>query len=105
MDQKNNVWNTSFKPLFIGFGLSLVLVLFVYGVVVDDFLETSLEFPAIIFLGALQAVLQLIYFFHVGLESNSKWNLLMLLFMIFVVFIIVGGSIWIMYNLNYDLMI
>lgn len=103
MDQQNNPWNTSFKPLLIGFVLSLLLVLFVYGVVAYDFLETSLEFPAIIFLGALQGVFQLIYFFHVGLEANSKWNILMLLFMIFVVFIIIGGSTWIMHNLNYDL--
>ena len=103
MRQDDATWNVRFTPLWIGFISSLVLVLFTYGVVVYDFLPNIVEFPSIIFLGTIQGILQLIYFFHIGLEQKPHWNLLMLFFMIVVVFLVIGGSLWIMHNLYYDL--
>src|SRR3546814_1615888 len=39
-----------------------------------------------------------------GKGSDSRWNLIMFLFMVLVVFIVVVGSLWIMANLNYNMM-
>ena len=45
-----------------------------------------------------------IRYLHLGLESKPRWNLMMFLFMVLLIFVLVGGSMWIMYNLNYNVM-
>jgi cytochrome o ubiquinol oxidase operon protein cyoD len=59
---------------------------------------------AFITLGSLafvQVIIQLIFFLHLGEEESPRWNLISFLFMVGVVFIIVAGSLWIMFNLDY----
>lgn len=94
-------WNTSNKPVAIGFLVSLICTLGAYFVVANPVLRPTLYLTVAAVLGVLQTVFQVVYFFHLGLESKPRWNLMMFLFMALVVFLIVGGSIWIMYNLNY----
>lgn len=50
-----------------------------------------------------QFVVQLVYFLHLGTEQKPRWKLLVFWFMIVVVLIVVVGSLWIMYNLNYNM--
>ncbi len=51
------------------------------------------------FLALFQATVQLHYFLHLGDESKPQWNLFTFLFMLVLAFILVAGSLWIMYNL------
>ena len=51
-----------------------------------------------------QAAVVLLYFLNLSHETKPRWNLITLLFMFMVCVLIVFGSIWIMYNLNYNLM-
>ncbi len=55
----------------------------------------------IIVLAAVQLVIQLVYFLHLGRGPNKRWNLTVFSFMLLVLLILVLGSLWIMYNLNY----
>ena len=93
-------WNKSYKPVIIGFVLSIICILGAYYVVAENILRPWLFLAVVAFLGFLQILFQFIFFFHIGIESKPRWNLLMLLFMALVVFLIIGGSIWIMNNLN-----
>lgn len=104
MIDSHHGWNTSYKPLTIGFVLSLICSIVAYYVVSEPILRPHLYLVIAGTLGFLQTVFQVIYFFHLGVESKPRWNLLMFLFMALVVFLIIGGSIWIMYNLNYNMM-
>lgn len=104
MIDSHHGWNTSNKPLIIGFALSLICTIIAYLVVSELILRPYAYLVIAGTLGFLQTVVQVIYFFHLGLESKPRWNLLMFLFMALVVFLIIGGSIWIMYNLNYNMM-
>lgn len=52
-------------------------------------------------LAIVQFVLQLVFFLHIGKESKPRWKQLVLLLMIVFVLILVLGSIWVMYSLNY----
>lgn len=54
--------------------------------------------------GLVQAWIQLYTFLNLGKETKPRWNLMAFLFTLMVTFILVVGSIWIMYNLNYNLM-
>ena len=97
-------WNVSFKPQYLGFILSLILVLASYRIVTHHHLSNTLLILTLFGFVILQAFLQLVFFLHLGLESKPHWNLITFLFTALVVIIVVGGSIWIMYNLNYNLM-
>lgn len=54
-------------------------------------------------LALAQFFVQLYCFLHLGHETRPRWKLLVLIFMILVVLILVFGSLWIMYNLNYHM--
>lgn len=97
-------WSRSYKPQFLGFIVSLVLTLAVYRIVTHYQLSDFLLYLTIFGAAVLQALAQLFFFLHLGLESKPHWGMITFLFTILVVFIIIGGSLWIMNNLNYDLM-
>lgn len=88
----------------IGFLLSLLITLGAY------FTVTGHVFAGIglgLVLGILaisQAVVQLYLFLHLDNESRPRLKLLSLIFMLLVLFIVVAGSLWIMYHLNYNMM-
>lgn len=97
-------WTVSFKPLHLGLICSLILISAAYRIVTYYHL-THVELVYAVFgLGIFQAVLQLIFFLHLGLESKPHWYLITFLFTLIIMIIVVGGSMWIMQNLSYNLM-
>jgi heme/copper-type cytochrome/quinol oxidase subunit 4 len=44
------------------------------------------------------------YFLHLNTSSEARLNVLGLVFTILIMLLFVGGSLWIMYNLNYRVM-
>ena len=97
-------WNVSFKPLTLGFLFSLIFTFAVYRIVTHYHLTHELLIVTVVGLGCLQVLTQLIFFLHLGLEAKPHWNVIMFLFMVLLIIILVGGSIWIMHNLSYNVM-
>jgi cytochrome o ubiquinol oxidase operon protein cyoD len=97
-------WKTSLIPLVFGFLLSIALTLTAYFIVVEHFFSGTLLLFLILGLGCVQALVQLVSFLHLGIESKPRWNLMIFLFMVLVIIVVIGGSLWIMYNLNYHMM-
>lgn len=88
----------------MGFVLSIVLTFAAYFLVVYElFSYWTLTF-SILGLAILQVLIQLLLFLHMGHEPKPRRNLLVFLFTTMVVVIIAGGSLWIMNNLNYNVM-
>jgi cytochrome o ubiquinol oxidase operon protein cyoD len=87
----------------IGFILSLLLTMAAYFAVR---LHPNMHVLLIILgvLAVVQMVVQLIFFLHLGEEVGPKYKLASFVFMIGILVIVVGGSIWIMNNLNYNMM-
>jgi cytochrome o ubiquinol oxidase subunit IV len=94
----------TYKSYVLGFFLSIVLTLGAYFLVVERLFTAESAVYAIIGLGIVQALIQLVLFLHLGRESRPRWNMLVFLFMVMVIVIIVGGSLWIMDNLDYRVM-
>jgi cytochrome o ubiquinol oxidase subunit IV len=104
MIDSHHGWNTSFKPPFLGFILSLILIVASYRMI-DDYHLSSWVLTLTLFGMAIgQALIQLVFFLHIGLESQPHWNTITFLFTVLVIVLVVGGSLWIMNNLNYNLM-
>lgn len=87
-----------------GFVLSLILTLGSYFAVTLHLLEPLHLMIAISTFAVVQAFVQLFLFLHMGQEKKPHWKLTLFLFMALVLVVIVFGSLWIMNNLNYNLM-
>jgi cytochrome o ubiquinol oxidase operon protein cyoD len=97
-------WNFSHKPQYIGFVMSFVLTVAAYRITINHELSDSLLTLTIVGFAFLQALIQLVFFLHLGLESKPHWSLVTFLFTVLVILIVIGGSLWIMNNLDYNLM-
>src|SRR5262249_5735247 len=53
---------------------------------------------------AVQIVVHMIYFLHMNTKSEGGWSMLALIFTIMLVFIMLSGSLWVMYHLNHNMM-
>jgi cytochrome o ubiquinol oxidase subunit IV len=94
-----------FKPYIVGLILSLALTLAAYFLVDGHLLtDRTALVSVVVVLAVLQALVQMMLFLHLGTEGKPHWNMLTFLFMVMVVLILVLGSLWIMYNLSYDVM-
>lgn len=94
----------SLKSYVIGFVLSIILTMLSYFSVVEEWFLGWYLILAIAFFAVTQALIQLFLFLHLASESKPRWNLMTFLFMVLIVGVIVLGSLWIMYNLDYRMM-
>lgn len=97
-------WNISFKAPVLGFVLSLLITMTMYRLVTHEHLKGDLLTWTLFGLGVIQALIQLVFFLHVGMESKPHWSTITFLFTVLVIFLVIGGSLWIMYNLDYNVM-
>ncbi len=104
MIDRHHGWNVSIKPVILGFFLSLIILFALYKIVLREHLSGDLFKISVMGLTMFLAFLQLVLFLQVGMESKPHWVSISLLFTILVIFIVIGGSLWIMNNLEYNLM-
>jgi len=55
-------------------------------------------------LGVAQMGIHLVFFLHLTSGPDNTNNVLALAFGVFIVALIIGGSVWIMYNMNHNMM-
>ncbi len=93
------------KSYSIGFSLSLLLTLAAYFAATSPFMGKLGMDLTIAGIGLIQAWAFLFLYLDLGKEGKPHWNLTAFLFMMLVTFLVVVGTIWIMYHLNYNLMV
>ena len=88
------------RSYLTGLALALVLTAIPFAVVYFKLLAPT----AILFVIAAAAIIQIIihlrYFLHLSLTDTPRENLLALCFAALLIFIMVGGSLWIMFDLH-----
>lgn len=92
------------KRYTAGFVFSLILTFLSYDAVVNHF---AFGMQLLIILGVLavvQAIVQLVLFLHIDHETGPRLKLVSFLIMVVMLLILVVGSFWIMYHLNYNMM-
>jgi cytochrome o ubiquinol oxidase operon protein cyoD len=102
--------NATIKNYVTGFIISILLTLAPYFAYQEHVWSGHKVFSheflyiAIVVFAILQLFVQLFFFLHVGREQKPRWNLAALCFAGIVVFILVGGTLWIMNNLQHGSM-
>lgn len=99
--QTDETESASLAKYVVGFMGSLLLTAAAYVLVTRHVFAGNYLIAALASLAFLQFLLQMVCFLHIGSETKPRWKLLVLVFMVGIVLILVGGSIWIMHNLNY----
>lgn len=87
-----------------GFVLSIMLTLAAYVVVTEKLFSGWALVYVITGLAITQLIVQAIFFLHLGEEKKPRFNLMTFVFTALVVAILVIGSLWIMKNLDYNMM-
>lgn len=87
-----------------GFVLSIVLTIIPYLIVTQQLFTGWILVAWLIGFAIAQLLVQLLFFLHLGRGPGARWNVVIFLFMLMVVFIMVAGSLWIMNNLDYNMM-
>lgn len=96
--------STSILPYVTGFVLAVVLTLLAYNAVVNHMWTGTTLVAIIISLAIAQLIVQLVFFLHFGRGKDARWNMATFFFMMIILTILVGGTLWIMDNLNYNMM-
>jgi cytochrome o ubiquinol oxidase operon protein cyoD len=88
------------RTYLTGFALALVLTAVPFGLVAAGSLEPIATLVVIAILAIVQVLVHLRYFLHLDLRSSPRETLFALAFAAVLIFIMVGGSLWIMLDLR-----
>lgn len=97
-------WHGSYKAYAIGLVLSLILTAVSFSMVITEAFSETLLPHILLGLALVQAIVQLIFFLHLGQEAKPRWETLSFYFMLLILLIVVGGTLWIIYDLNVRVM-
>jgi cytochrome o ubiquinol oxidase operon protein cyoD len=89
----------------IGFGLSAILTAIPFWLVMTGALGNA-QATAFVIMGfaVVQIVVHMIFFLHMNTRSENGWTMMALIFTVVVVGITLAGSMWVMFNLNHNMM-
>ncbi|SFB14571.1 cytochrome o ubiquinol oxidase operon protein cyoD [Collimonas sp. OK607] len=95
----------SLKSYTTGFILALILTAIPFWLVMGKVIDKS-STMGLVLLGfaAVQIVVHMVYFLHMNTKSEGGWSMLALIFTIMLLFIMLSGSLWVMYHLNHNMM-
>ncbi|WP_372748148.1 cytochrome o ubiquinol oxidase subunit IV [Litorivivens sp.] len=97
--------HASFSGYMIGFLASVFLTAIPFVLVMGDvFSSDGVTSLIILAFAAVQIVVHMVYFLHMNFHSEGGWNMLSLLFTAVLLFITLFGSLWVMYNMNVNMM-
>jgi cytochrome o ubiquinol oxidase operon protein cyoD len=88
----------------IGLGLAVLLTATSFFVAGTDLVWQPSIPVALIVLAIAQMGVHLVFFLHITTEPDNTNNVLALAFGVLIVFLVIGGSLWIMAHLNHNMM-
>ncbi|MBM7564796.1 cytochrome o ubiquinol oxidase subunit IV [Paenibacillus sacheonensis] len=86
----------SLKAYVIGFIISIVLTVIPLLVVFQTSMNKTGVIITIITMAVIQLIVQLFFFMHIREGEGPKYNVMALIVGLFIVVVIVAGSVWIM---------
>ena len=87
-----------------GFVVSVILTLVSFNLVMHPHFSSLDLYTSIAVFALALLFVQSVCFLRLNAKSSDdKWNLVAFFFTIFIICLVVTGSLWIMYNLNYNM--
>ena len=95
----------SLRGYLTGFVLAAILTIIPFWLVMGHVIaSTQVTILIVLGLAVVQILVHMVYFLHLNTHSEHGWNMLALIFTVVLVVIVLGASIWVMYNENANMM-
>jgi cytochrome o ubiquinol oxidase operon protein cyoD len=94
----------SLRSHLTGYVLSLVLTFISFGAVMGELLPPRAGLLMIVTLCIVQLLVQLVFFLHLGPRKGQRGNTAIFACTVFLIAIVVSGSLWVMHNANLNMM-
>lgn len=88
-----------------GFILSIILTVIPFWMVMNGGASTAVTLGVVLVTAVVQILVHLSCFLHMNTKSDEGWNMTAFVFTVLIITILVVGSIWIMWNLNHNMML
>ena len=89
---------------FVGLGLAILFTIISFSIAGTNLVWQPSIPVAIIVLAIAQMGIHLVFFLHITTGPDNTNNVMALGFGLLIVVLVVGGSLWIMANLNHNMM-
>ena len=103
-EQHTEQVNITTKGYITGFILAMILTALSFSLVMVKGINRHTAMAAIFIAAMVQMLVHLRYFLHLDRSSAARWNILVLVFTAVLLFIFIGGTLWVMYTLNSRMM-
>ncbi len=95
----------SLRGYLTGFLLAAILTVIPFWLVMGHAIANQQVLILVILaLAIVQIFVHIVYFLHLDTRSESGWNMMAFIFTAVLVIIVLGASIWVMYNENVNMM-
>ena len=89
------------RTYLTGFALALVLTVIPFGLVAFGTLPREATLAVIAVAALVQVLVHLRFFLHLNLSTTPRENIFAIAFAAVLIAIMVGGSLWILFDLHY----
>jgi cytochrome o ubiquinol oxidase operon protein cyoD len=104
-DHHDGASHGTMQSYMIGFVLSIILTAIPFWLVMGDVItDKTVTTLVIVAFAAVQIVVHMVYFLHMNTKSEGGWTFMSMVFTLIVVMIALVGSLWVMYNMNVNMM-
>lgn len=91
----------SLRSYLTGFVLAAILTIIPFWLVMGNVFESRVTtIVVVLLLAVVQIFVHLVYFLHLDTRSEGGWNMLAFIFAAVLVAIVLGASIWVLYQEN-----
>ncbi|MCY6380907.1 cytochrome o ubiquinol oxidase subunit IV [Hoeflea prorocentri] len=94
----------TYRSYLTGFILALILTAIPFALVWTGAMAVGTTLVIIAIAAVVQMLVHMYFFLHLNLRTTPRENLLALAFAAVLIFIMVGGSLWIMFDLHHRMM-
>lgn len=95
----------SMRSYLTGFALAVVLTVIPFWLVMGHVFESNAMTAALVIgFAFVQIIVHMVFFLHMNSRSEQGWIMLSLVFTVIIIIIALSGSLWVMYNLNVNMM-
>lgn len=103
-DDASADYGRDLRGYLIGFAFALVLTVVPFATVATRALSAQAALAVIAVCAVAQVIVHLRYFLHLDLSASKREDLLLVLFALLLICMMVGGSLWILYDLHVRMM-
>lgn len=92
------------KSYLIGFVMAVVLTVIPFAMVMSGAFSKGATVVVISVLAAVQMLVHIVYFLHMDRSPEQRSNVQVGLFSILIIAIVIVGSLWVLHNMNANML-